>query len=67
MLGLIEEGVEVLNIGMAGTEEMYRATTEFEACAGIEITASHNPKEYNGLKIVKFGSQPLKEKVSESY
>ncbi len=62
VLGLIEEGVEVLNIGMAGTEEMYWATTEFEACAGIEITASHNPKEYNGLKIVKFGSQPLKEK-----
>ena len=60
--GLMDEGVEVLNIGLAGTEEMYWATTEFETCAGIEITASHNPREYNGLKVVKFGSQPLKEK-----
>jgi phosphomannomutase len=38
---------------------MYWAVTESNACAGIEITASHNPINYNGLKIVKSGSQPL--------
>ena len=49
----------VINIGMAGTEEMYWAVTEFGACAGIEVTASHNPINYNGLKIIKSGSRPL--------
>jgi phosphomannomutase len=48
-----------MSIGLAGTEEMYWAVSEFNACAGIEITASHNPINYNGLKIVKSGSQPL--------
>jgi phosphomannomutase len=46
---------------MAGTEEMYRAVTEFGACAGIEVTASHNPINYNGMKIVKSHSRPLAE------
>ncbi len=57
--GIIEAGADVLDIGMAGTEEMYWAVTEFGACAGIEITASHNPINYNGIKIIKSGSQPL--------
>ena len=52
-------GADVLDIGMAGTEEMYWAVTEFGACAGIEVTASHNPINYNGVKIVKSASQPL--------
>ena len=55
----MDAGADVLDIGMAGTEEMYWAVTEFGACAGIEITASHNPINYNGMKIVKSGSQPL--------
>ena len=38
---------------------MYWAVSEFDACAGIEITASHNPINYNGIKIVKSKSQPL--------
>ena len=38
---------------------MYWAVTKFTACAGIEITASHNTINYNSLKIVKLGSQPL--------
>jgi phosphomannomutase len=38
---------------------MYWAVTEFGACAGIEVTASYNPINYNGMKIVKSGSQPL--------
>ena len=57
--GVADAGVDVLGIGMAGTEEMYWAVTEFGACAGIEVTASHNPINYNGIKIVKSGSRPL--------
>ena len=48
-----------MNIGMAGTEEMYWAVTKFDACAGIEVTDSHNPINYNGMKIVKSHSRPL--------
>ena len=57
--GLIQQGVKVLDIGLAGTEEMYWATSHFEACGGVEVTASHNPINYNGLKMVKERSQPL--------
>ena len=57
--GAMDGGADVLDIGMAGTEEMYWAVTEFGACAGIEVTASHNPINYNGMKIVKAGSRPL--------
>ena len=57
--GARDAGADVINIGMAGTEEMYWAVTEFGACAGIEVTASHNPKNYNGMKIVKSQSRPL--------
>ena len=57
--GVTESGSKVLDIGLAGTEEMYWAVTEFGASAGIEVTASHNPINYNGMKIVKAGSQPL--------
>ena len=59
--GVCDNGTDVLDIGLAGTEEIYAAVSEFGACAGIEITASHNPIEYNGMKIVKHGSQPLSE------
>ena len=57
--GVCDAGSKVLDLGMAGTEEMYWAVTEFGASAGIEVTASHNPINYNGLKIVKSGSRPL--------
>jgi phosphomannomutase len=57
--GAMDAGADVLGIGMAGTEEMYWAVTEFGACAGIEVTASHNPINYNGMKIVKSYSRPL--------
>ena len=57
--GVLDAGGDVLQIGLCGTEEMYWAVTEFEACAGIEVTASHNPIDYNGMKIVKSGSRPL--------
>jgi len=57
--GVSDAGSKVLSLGLAGTEEMYWAVTEFGASVGIEVTASHNPINYNGLKIVKFGSRPL--------
>ena len=58
---ICDAGSNALEIGLAGTEEMYWSVSLFNADAGIEITASHNPIEYNGMKIVKKGSQPLSE------
>ena len=57
--GLIQAGVEVIDLGLAGTEEMYFAVTHLGADGGIEVTASHNPMDYNGLKMVRRGSAPL--------
>jgi len=57
--GLTDMGVDVLDIGMCGTEEVYFATTHLSADLGIEVTASHNPIDYNGMKIVGPGSRPL--------
>ncbi|MFT7060492.1 MAG: phosphomannomutase [Pseudorhodobacter sp.] len=57
--GLLQAGVEVLDLGLCGTEEMYHATSYFEADGGIEVTASHNPMDYNGMKMVRAGSAPL--------
>ena len=59
--GITDAGADVLDLGLSGTEEMYWAVTEVAACAGIEVTASHNPINYNGMKIVKADSQPLDE------
>lgn len=59
--GVTDAGSDVIDIGLAGTEEMYWAVTEFGACAGIEVTASHNPINFNGMKIVKSGSRPLED------
>jgi phosphomannomutase len=57
--GLVAAGSEVIDLGLCGTEEMYFATTHFEADGGIEVTASHNPMDYNGMKLVRRGSAPL--------
>jgi phosphomannomutase len=57
--GLIDQGCEVLYLGLSGTEEMYFATTHFGAYGGICVTASHNPMDYNGMKMVRAGSAPL--------
>ena len=56
---LVDEGCEVLDLGLSGTEEMYFATTHFAADGGICVTASHNPMDYNGMKMVRAGSAPL--------
>jgi phosphomannomutase len=57
--GLIDQGCSVLDLGLCGTEEMYFATSHFEADGGICITASHNPIDYNGMKMVRAHSAPL--------
>ena len=58
-LGIMDAGSDLIDIGLSGTEEMYWAVSNFSACAGIVVTASHNPINYNGMKIVKSGSKPL--------
>ena len=57
--GLRDEGVNVLDLGMVGTEEVYFATFHLEVDGGIEVTASHNPIDYNGFKLVREGSRPI--------
>ncbi|MGH8540333.1 MAG: phosphomannomutase [Stenotrophobium sp.] len=57
--GLIERGVEVLNIGLCGTEEIYWAAQQPGVDGGIQITASHNPIDYNGMKLVRGGAIPV--------
>lgn len=59
MAGLTEGGADVLDLGLAGTEEVYFATGHYGTDGGIEVTASHNPIHYNGMKIVGPGSAPL--------
>ena len=56
---LVAEGCEVLDLGLSGTEEVYFATSHFGADGGICVTASHNPMDYNGMKMVRAGSAPL--------
>lgn len=57
--GLIDGGSNVLDIGMCGTEMVYFATSHLGAGGGIMITASHNPRDYNGMKFVGKGSIPI--------
>ena len=57
--GLRDEGVNVLDLGMVGTEEVYFATFHLGVDGGIEVTASHNPIDYNGFKLVREGSRPI--------
>ena len=57
--GLMDQGVDVYNIGLSGTEQIYFATFFGEFDGGIAVTASHNPKDYNGMKFVREGSKPI--------
>ncbi len=55
------EGAEVTDIGMVGTDVLYFALGRYGYDGGVMITASHNPKEYNGFKLLKAGVVPLSE------
>ncbi len=57
--GLTEAGIEVLDIGLCGTEMVYFATSHLNADGGIMVTASHNPADYNGLKLVREDARPI--------
>ena len=57
--GIMDAGIDVIDLGMTGTEEVYFATSHYQALGGIEVTASHNPINYNGLKLVKEHSKPI--------
>src|SRR6185437_7619976 len=57
--GATEEGAEVLELGLVGTEMVYFAVGELELDGGVMVTASHNPKEYTGMKIVRRGALPV--------
>lgn len=57
--GLMDAGTNVLDIGVSGTEEIYFATFHLGVDGGIEVTASHNPMNYNGMKLVKENARPI--------
>jgi phosphomannomutase len=57
--GLQDAGVDVLDIGLSGTEEIYFATWHLAVDGGIEVTASHNPIDYNGMKLVRQDARPI--------
>ena len=59
MRGAADAGADVLDIGMVGTEMVYFAVGELGLEGGIAVTASHNPKEYTGMKIVRRGALPV--------
>ena len=57
--GLNDAGVDVLDLGMTGTEEVYFGAFHLDVQGGIEITASHNPMDYNGMKLVREQARPI--------
>jgi len=57
--GLTDAGCDVVDIGQCGTEMIYFATAHLKLDGGIMITASHNPKEYNGMKLVRREARPV--------
>jgi len=57
--GIMDAGFDVIDIGMTGTEEVYFAVQHLKVDGGIEVTASHNPIDYNGMKPVRKGSRPI--------
>ena len=57
--GLRAGGAAVLDLGLCGTEEVYFATFSEGVCGGIMVTASHNPSDYNGMKLVREQARPI--------
>ncbi|MCI4185007.1 phosphomannomutase CpsG [Dickeya dianthicola] len=57
--GLMDSGADVLDIGLSGTEEVYFTTFHLNLDGGIEVTASHNPMNYNGMKLVRDNAKPI--------
>jgi phosphomannomutase len=57
--GLTDSGVDVVDIGRCGTEQVYFATFHLKLDGGVMVTASHNPADYNGLKLVREDARPI--------
>lgn len=57
--GLVAAGADVVNIGLVGTEEVYHATFALGVDGGVMVTASHNPREYNGMKFTREKARPI--------
>ncbi|MDG4475483.1 phosphomannomutase [Thiovibrio frasassiensis] len=57
--GFLEAGVDVVDLGLCGTEEIYFAAFHLAVDGGIIVTASHNPADYNGMKLVQAGARPI--------
>ncbi|HMB17772.1 MAG TPA: phosphomannomutase/phosphoglucomutase [Gaiellaceae bacterium] len=57
--GAVDGGADVSDLGLVGTEMLYFAVGDLDLDGGIAVTASHNPKEYNGMKIVRRGALPV--------
>lgn len=57
--GINDSGADVLDIGLCGTEVVYFATGDLEVDGGVMVTASHNPADYNGMKLVREESKPI--------
>lgn len=57
--GIVNEGAKAINLGLTGTEEIYFASFCMDIDVGVEITASHNPIDYNGIKLIKRGGVPI--------
>lgn len=57
--GLMDSGCDVIDLGMTGTEEVYHAAFTLDVDGGIEVSASHNPMDYNGMKLVARGALPI--------
>lgn len=57
--GLMDGGTDVIDLGLCGTEHIYFATSHLQCDGGIVVTASHNPIDYNGMKLVRENSKPI--------
>jgi phosphomannomutase/phosphomannomutase/phosphoglucomutase len=57
--GMMDAGCNVIDLGMTGTEEVYFAAFYLDVDGGIEVTASHNPIDFNGMKLVKRDARPI--------
>lgn len=57
--GLQDAGCDVIDLGITGTEEVYFAAFHLDVDGGIEVTGSHNPIDFNGMKLVSRGAQPI--------
>ena len=57
--GLRSQGRDIIDIGLCGTEEVYFQTAHLAAAGGVMVTASHNPMDYNGMKLVREQARPI--------